>query len=93
MTMTPSTSIFSAPAPSGASLSMAGASLSTAELFQRIDEMRMSVHDRERAKATLRTAEHIAEGLAFIVTGFKSLAAQIVQSTRRSTLRNSPAPR
>ena len=86
MTMTTSTSILSATAPTVPSLS-------TADLFRRIDEMPMSVHDRERAKATLRTAEHIAEGLAFIVTGFKSLAAQIVQSTRRSTLRNSPAPR
>ena len=92
--MTPSTSIFSAPAPSGASLSMAGASLSTAELFQRIDEMRMSVHDRERAKATLRTAESIAEGLGLVVTAMRSLIARIAPaSTPRSTLRNSPAPR
>ena len=69
-------------------------SLSTAELFRRIDEMPMSVHERERAKAALQTAERIAEGLASIVIGLKSLAARIAPaSTRRSTLRNSPAPR
>jgi hypothetical protein len=32
-------------------------------LFRRIDAMPMSVHDRERAKAMLRTAESIADGL------------------------------
>ena len=69
-------------------------SLSTAELFRRIDAMPMSVHDRERAKATLRTAECIAEGLGSVVAAVKSLIARIApSSTHRSTLRNSPAPR
>ena len=69
-------------------------SLSTAELFRRIDEMPMSVHDRERAKAMLRTAECIAEGLGAAVTAVRSLIARVAPaSTPRSTLRNSPAPR
>jgi hypothetical protein len=87
MTMTTGTSILSATAPTVPSLS-------TADLFRRIDEMPMSVHDRERAKATLRTAESIAEGLGLVVTAMRSLIARIAPaSTPRSTLRNSPAPR
>jgi len=73
---------------------LSASSISTAELFRRIDEMPMSLHDRERAKAALQSAERIAEGLGFIVTRLKSLAAWIAhQTTRRSALRNSPAPR
>ena len=73
---------------------ISASSLSTEELLQRIDQMPMSVHDRERAKATLRTAERIADSLASIVAALKSLGARIaLPSTRRSTLRNSPAPR
>ena len=69
-------------------------SISTAELFRRIDEMPMSVYDRERAKAMLQKAERIADGLASIVTGLRAVASRIaLPTTRRSTLRNSPAPR
>jgi hypothetical protein len=68
--------------------------LTTDELFRRIDEMPMSAGDREQAKANLRTAEAIAEGLSRIVTAIRSLAASIApRSTRRSAPRNSPAPR
>ena len=73
---------------------VSGSSISTAELFRRIDEMPMSVYDRERAKAMLQKAERIADGLASVVTGLKALASRIaLPTTRRSTLRNSPAPR
>ena len=73
---------------------VSASSLSTEELFRRIDQMPMNVHDRERAKATLRTAERIAESLAWIVAGLRSSTARIgFPSMRRSTLRNSPAPR
>ena len=73
---------------------LSASSLSLAELFRRIDEMPMTSHDRARAKATLQTAEHIAEWLASVVIMLRPLAARIASpSTRRSTLRNSPAPR
>jgi hypothetical protein len=56
--------------------------------------MPMSVHDRERAKAALRMAERIADWLAFMGAKLTSPNARIARpSTRRSTLRNSPAPR
>ena len=85
--MTPSAPTFSAS-------TLSGPSVSTADLLRRIDEMPMSLVDRERAKATLRTAECIAEVLVSIVTRIRSLSARIaLPSTRRSTLRNSPAPR
>ena len=69
-------------------------SLSTAELLRRIDEMAMTPHDRARAKASLLRSEYIAESLASVVTALQSLGARIaLASTRRSALRNSPAPR
>ena len=73
-------------------------SLSTAEFFRRIDEMPMSSRDRERAKAQLQTALRFADGLWWILTALRSLRVSIAHRiahlpTRRSTLRNSPAPR
>ena len=68
--------------------------ITTDELYRRIDEMHMSTPDRERAKSSLRTGEAIAEGLSRIVIAIRSLPASIaLRSTRRSVLRNSPAPR
>jgi hypothetical protein len=64
------------------------------EFYRRIDEMPMSARDREQAKVNLRTAEAFAEGLSRIVIAIRSLAESIgLRSTRRSMLRNSPAPR
>jgi hypothetical protein len=68
--------------------------LTTAEFCRRIDELPMSLDDRARAKASLRTAEAFAEALFRIVTAIRSLASSIaLQTTRRSALRNSPAHR
>jgi hypothetical protein len=69
-------------------------SLSLAELLRRLDEMPMTAHERARAKATLETAERIVEWLASVVMMLRLPAARIASpSTRRSTLRSSPAPR
>ena len=72
------------------------------EMSRRIDDMPMSIRDRERAKASLQSAERFADGLFGIFTALRSVAPPFAHwfaqrlvrpSTRRSTLRNSPAPR
>jgi hypothetical protein len=90
-TTVPNASRPSSPPRGGSS---AGNSVSTADLFGRIDEMTMNAHDRERAKATLEIAERVADWLVYVATKLKSPTARIARpSMRRSTLRNSPAHR
>ena len=64
------------------------------EFYRRIDEMPMSARDRAHAKANLRTAEAVAETLSRVLIAVRSLAAWTgLSPTRRSMLRNLPAPR
>ncbi len=51
-------------------------------LYRRIDDMPMSVVDREAAKAQLRAAESIADGLCDLVAAVRSGAATIARHVR-----------
>ena len=51
-------------------------------LYRRIDEMRMSVTDREAAKAHLRAGESIADGLCNFLAGVRSGTAYIARQVR-----------
>jgi hypothetical protein len=51
-------------------------------LYRRIDEMPISVIDRESAKAQLRAAERIADGFCDLVAALRSGAATIARHVR-----------
>ena len=53
-------------------------------LYRRIDEMRMSVNDREAAKAQFRAGERIADGLCDLLVAIRSQAAFIARYVRNA---------
>jgi hypothetical protein len=56
--------------------------LANETLYRRIDDMRMGVTDREAAKAQLRAADSIADGLCDLVAAVRSGAAAVARQVR-----------
>jgi hypothetical protein len=51
-------------------------------LYRRIDAMPMSVTDREFAKANLRFADSVVDGIFSLITALRSMAASVSRHVR-----------